>query len=144
MKYFNLLIWFFSSVYPQMQFQFKYTWKSFITITAFIWCLISVFHQMWFKTTISQNIIIIFAMWKSFNLPPTRHLCLLQSLMPHLMIHNSCLKLPFYKIKYHNRNIKSIVFAMCKSLTPPPTHHFHLIQSLMIHLMIHNLWLLCY
>ena len=48
-------ILFFTNVYPQMQFQIKIMWESFVILTAFIWFLSSVSHQMWFKTTISQK-----------------------------------------------------------------------------------------
>ena len=82
LKYFSAFIWFFSSVYPQMQFQIKYMWANLITLNTFIWFLSSVciiryglklsfhkkklyqagciyivsvkcVHQMWLKSNIS-------------------------------------------------------------------------------------------
>ena len=83
-KYFSAFIWLFSSVYPHMQFQIKYMWANFITLSTFIWFLFSVYiiryglkvpfqkkifitlvafiwflssvcHQTWLKATISQK-----------------------------------------------------------------------------------------
>ena len=65
---FNALIWIFSTVYPQIQFFFKFMWEIFITLTVFIWFLSNVCHHMIYKSSITWGSFVTIATLIWFNL----------------------------------------------------------------------------